>query len=105
MNKIKFFISKEKISYDKKLNYLIAIPCVNREERNAINVIDKTFISFEKSGLFDSDINLTIMLFESGSKDRSYLDFIKTYIDKYCIETNIKIYIIEIQIHYECFII
>ena len=92
---IKFFITKEKINYDRKLNYLITIPCVNREERNAINVIDKTFICFEKSGLFESNINLTLLLFESGSKDVSYLDFIKTYIDKYCTETsNIKIHII-----------
>jgi hypothetical protein len=98
MNKIKFFITKQKINHDKKLNYLITIPCVNREERNAINVIDKTFNGLEKSGLFESNINLTILLFESGSKDISYLDFIHQYIDKYCnknsIESNIKIHII-----------
>ena len=95
MDKINFFITKQKIDYSKKLNYLITIPCVNREERNAINVIDKTFSGFEQSGLFDSNINLTILLFESGSKDTSYLDFIKTYTDKYCTEdSNIKIQII-----------
>jgi hypothetical protein len=94
MNKIKNFITKEKINYDTKLNYLITIPCVNREERNAINVIDKTFSGFEKSGLFESNINLTILLFESGSKDLSYLNFIKQYIDKYNSQTNIKINII-----------
>jgi hypothetical protein len=86
------FITKKKIDYNVKLNYLITIPCVNREERNAINVIDKTFESFEKSGMFESNINLTILLFESGSKDKTYLDFIKTYQEKYCKnESNIKI--------------
>ena len=94
MSNIKFFITNKKISHNKKLNYLITIPCVNREERNAINVIDKTFIGFEKSGLFNSNIGLTIILFESGSKDTSYLNFVKTYIDKYCTDSNIKIYII-----------
>jgi hypothetical protein len=76
---INYFISKIKIPYDKKLKYLITIPCVNRSERNAINVIDKTFESFKKSGLFDSDIDFSILLFESGSKDTTYLDFIKDY--------------------------
>lgn len=84
MQSINQFITKQKIPYTTKLKYLITIPCVNREERNAINVIDKTFESFEKSGLFDTDINLTIILFESGSKNLSYLDFIQTYITKYC---------------------
>jgi hypothetical protein len=80
----KLFITNYKILSHIKLNYLIAIPCVNREERNAINVIDKTFEGFEKSGLFSSNIKLTILLFESGSKDKSYLDFIEKYIEKYC---------------------
>jgi len=91
MSKIDYFITKERIKYDVKLNYLISIPCVNRSERNAINVIDKTFISFENSGLFDTDnknIDLTILLFESGSIDKSYLDFVNVYIEKY---PNIKI--------------
>jgi len=84
------FITKQKIPHSTKLKYLITIPCVNREERNAINVIDKTFESFEKSGLFDTDINLTIILFESGSKNLSYLDFIQTYITKYCTADSTK---------------
>jgi len=94
MDKLNFFITKQKIDYDIKLKYLITIPCVNREERNAINVIDRTFLSFEKSGLFNSDIELTIMLFESGSIDKSYLDFIETYREMYCNNTNKKIIII-----------
>lgn len=84
MNNSKYFITNNKIPIDTKLNYLIAIPCVNREERNAINVIDKTFEGFENSGLFSSNIKLTIVLFESGSKDKSYLNFIEKYIEKYC---------------------
>jgi hypothetical protein len=91
MNKIDFFITKERIKHDVRNSYLIAIPCVNRLERNAINVIDKTFLSFENSGLFDTDnkdIDITILLFESGSVDKSYLDFISGYIEKY---SHIKI--------------
>jgi len=75
MHSINHFITKKKI--ERNLKYLITIPCVNRLERNAINVINQTFESFEKSGLFESDIDLTICLFESGSKDISYLDLIK----------------------------
>ena len=83
MNRINSFITKQVIPKDTQLKYLITIPCVNREERNAINVIHQTFESFEKSGLFDSDITLHILLFESGSNDLSYLDFINTYKEKY----------------------
>lgn len=83
-----YFITNQKISYDKKLKYLITIPCVNREERNAINVIERTFESFEKSQMFQSDIDFTIILFESGSKDTSYLNFINNYKEKYCNENN-----------------
>ena len=82
MNKIDYFITKKKIPYNTKLKYLITIPCVNREERNAINVIDKTFEIFEKSGLFKSDndnYEVSIMLFESGSNDTSYLNFLEKY--------------------------
>jgi hypothetical protein len=79
MKHIDYFITKKKIPHDQKLKYLITIPCVNREERNAINVIDKTFEYFESSGMFDSDISIDIVLFESGSKDLSYLSFIKKY--------------------------
>ena len=93
MNNIKNFITNQKIPYENNLKYLITIPCVNRSERNAINVIDKTFESFEKSGFFASSIDVTIILFESGSKDLSYLKFIDSYIEKYS-DKNIKIQII-----------
>ena len=72
-------ISEKVISQNTILKYLIVIPCVNREERNAINVIDKTFESFEKSGLFESDISVDILLFESGSINTNYLKFIEKY--------------------------
>jgi hypothetical protein len=87
MKKLEYFITSKKIPYNQKLKYLIVIPCVNREERNAINIIDKTFDSFEKSGMFESDISVDILLFESGSKDLSYLNSIQKYNDK----VNIKI--------------
>ena len=80
MNKI---VTNKVISSEKKLKYLIVIPCVNREERNAINVIDETFNSFERSGMFESNIDYKILLFESGSKDTSYLNFVKKYEDKH----------------------
>jgi hypothetical protein len=78
-------ITNKKIPLTTKLKYLIIIPCVNRLERNAINVIEITFKEFEKSGLFDKDleINFTIRLFESGSKNVDYLEFINRYLEKY----------------------
>jgi hypothetical protein len=79
MINLDYFITKKVIPVDIKLKYLITIPCVNRAERNAINVIDRTFESFKKSNMFESDINFTILLFESGSKDTTYLDFINEY--------------------------
>lgn len=87
----KSIITEKIILSDIKLKYLIVIPCVNREERNAINVIDKTFAGFEKSGLFTSDILVDILLFESGSQNVDYLNFLKEYITKY---PNIKIGVI-----------
>lgn len=89
---LNYFIKKDKIPLNKQLKYLITIPCVNREERNAINVIDKTFLSFEKSGLFNSDIIFHITLFESGSNDISYLNFIDDYKIKY---SNVIIHIVK----------
>ena len=80
MNKI---VTNKEIPKDQKLKYIIAIPCVNREERNAVNVIDETFKGFENSGMFESSIDFKILLFESGSYDKSYLDFIKIYQEKY----------------------
>ena len=79
MNILNKIITKQKIPLNKKLKYLITIPCVNREERNAVNVIEKTFKSFENSGLFNDDIDITILLFESGSENCSYLNFINDY--------------------------
>lgn len=83
-------ITKKRIPKSINLKYLIAIPCVNRLERNAINIIERTFESFDKSGMFNSNINFQIVLFESGSKDISYLSFLKNYLNKY---PNLKIQI------------
>jgi hypothetical protein len=95
MEKLHFFITKRKIPKEIQVRYLITIPCVNREERNAINVIERTFSSFEKSGLFESNINLTILLFESGSQDIHYLDFLKEkYIEKYSSNKFVKIHVL-----------
>lgn len=82
-------ITNKIIKKEEQLKYYIVIPCVNREERNAINIIDKTFEGFEKSGMFESNINLKILLFDSGSVDISYLNFIKEYQDKYPNKINI----------------
>ncbi len=80
------------IPKSKKLKYLICIPCVNRLERSNIhNVIHHTFHNFEHGNMFQSLISFDIILFESGSKDISYLDFINDYKSKY---TNININII-----------
>ena len=83
-------ITNKVINKEEKLRYLICIPCVNREERNALNIIDKTFEGFEKAGMFESEINFDIILFESGSINKSYLDFIENYRTKYT--KNIFIY-------------
>ena len=83
-------ITNKIIDKEEKLRYLIAIPCVNRIERNAINVIDKTFEGFEKADMFNSEIDFDIVLFESGSIDKSYLNFIEEYKSKY--KKNIFIY-------------
>ena len=91
---INSFITKKVIPQNENLKYLIAIPCVNRLERNAVNVIDRTFESFEKSGLFESNIQVDICLFESGSKDKTYLDCInkyKQYKNIQIIDTNLKL--------------
>lgn len=80
---LKQFITNKSVPIETNLKYLITIPCVNREERNAINVIDKTFESFEKSGLFETNIFVHIVLFESGSHDCSYLHFLEKYKEKY----------------------
>jgi len=86
MNKI---ITNNVIPFEKELQYLIIIPCVNREERNAIQIIDKTFEGLESSGLFSSKIKFHIMLFESGSNDVSYLQSLQIYKEKYPNKINI----------------
>ena len=85
INHQNYFITNKSIPYKTKINYLITIPCVNREERNAINIIDKTFKVFEDAGILeDSDLHtLKIFLFESGSNDLSYLSCLNSYIAKY----------------------
>ena len=83
-------ITNKIIPKDDKLKYLICIPCVNRTERNALNIIDKTFEGFEKAGMFESEIDFDIILFESGSIDKSYLNFVEEYKSKY--KKNIFIY-------------
>lgn len=72
------------------MKYIITIPCVNRAERGASNVLHRTFESFEKSGMFESKINFKIVLLESGSKDTSYLDFLQIYKEKY--NTDIEVH-------------
>ena len=49
MKKLEYFITNKRIPYNQKLKYLIVIPCVNREERNAINIIDKTIEEFSST--------------------------------------------------------
>jgi hypothetical protein len=84
-NQQNYFITNKSIPYKTKINYLITIPCVNREERNAVNIIDKTFKVFEDAGLLEDSESYTlkIVLFESGSNDLSYLNCLKPYIDKF----------------------
>lgn len=84
MDLMKFY-NRTVIPPDTPLKYLIAIPCVNREERNAIQIINKTFENFEKNGLFIDSPNyeLQIILFESGSNQLNYLTFLKPYLEKY----------------------
>ena len=85
INQQNYFITNKSIPYKTKINYLITIPCVNREERNAVNIIDKTFKVFEDAGLLEDSESYTlkIVLFESGSNDLSYLNCLKPYIEKY----------------------
>ncbi len=83
---LKKIYTEQKIDFNHKLNYLFIMPCVNRLERNAIQVIDKTFENFEKNGLFDTslnNVNWRFLLLESGSTDLSYLDSLKPYLEKY----------------------
>ncbi len=83
--------SRKIINYEEKLKYLFVMPCVNRLERNAIQVIDKTFENFEKNKLFDNleNVEWKFLLLESGSKDIRYLDSILPYIQKYLNQINI----------------
>lgn len=67
------------------MRYLICIPCVNREEKaNVKNVIHITFKSFEDGGIFQQKkVPFDIFLFESGSKNLDYLQFLDEYRQKY----------------------
>lgn len=84
-NDLSTFYTYQKIPKDKHLKYLITIPCVNREERNAIQIIDKTFENLENQGIFENHphFSVDIILFESGSTSLSYLQFLKTFHGKY----------------------
>jgi hypothetical protein len=79
------FYSRQKIPMIQKLKYLFVMPCVNRLERNAIQVIEKTFENFETNKLFDNlpNVEWKFILFESGSKDLSYLNPILPFVEKY----------------------
>ncbi len=88
MNKI---INLRPIPKNKKLKYLICITCVNREEKGHKNIIEDTFKSFEEGGMFESKIDTEYILFESGSKNLDYLNFIEKYKEKY---PNVKIQIL-----------
>ncbi len=88
MNKI---INLRPIPKNKKLKYLICITCVNREEKGHKNIIEDTFESFEEGGMFESKIDTEYILFESGSKNLDYLNFIEKYKEKY---PNVKIQIL-----------
>jgi hypothetical protein len=67
------------------MRYLICIPCVNREEKaNVKNVLHITFRSLEEGGVFQQKkIPFDIFLFESGSKNLEYLQFLEEYRQKY----------------------
>ncbi len=79
------------IPFSQKLKYLFIMPCVNRLERNAIQVIEQTFQNFENNNLFDNieNVEWKFLLLESGSKDLSYLKNIYPYFEKY--KNNINI--------------
>jgi hypothetical protein len=79
------------IPFSQKLKYLFIMPCVNRLERNAIQVIDKTFDNFENNKLFDNieNVEWKFLLLESGSKDLTYLKSIYPYFEKYKNHINI----------------
>lgn len=83
---LKKIYTGQKIDNNQKLKYLFVMPCVNRLERNAIQVIHKTFENFEKNGLFDCtipNVDWDFILLESGSTDTNYLDSISSYLYKY----------------------
>jgi len=73
------------MNIQRKLKYLLCFTCVNRSEKNPNiqNCIHYTFQSLENGGCFQSNISFDIRLFESGSNDLHYLDFIDEYREKY----------------------
>ena len=76
-------ITKKRIPKNTNLKYLLIIPCVNREERSAVNIIKRTFESFENGGLFTTNIKFDLLLLESGSNNLDYLYFLVDIIKKY----------------------
>ncbi len=90
-NDLQKLYNRQIIPFSQKLKYLFIMPCVNRLERNAIQVIDKTFDNFEKNKLFDTveNVEWKFLLLESGSKDLSYLNSILPYLENY--KNNINI--------------
>ncbi len=84
-------VNLKRIPKQQKLKYAICITCVNREEKGHKNIIQETFRSFENGGMFESKIDVEFLLFESGSKNFDYLNFIEKYKEKY---NHLKIHII-----------
>jgi hypothetical protein len=80
------FITKKVISKETVLNYLIIIPCVNRLERNAVNIIERTFQSFENGGVFTSKIKYDLFCVLKSKQREKILKNI------FFIFTNLKIY-------------
>lgn len=63
--------------------YLLCLLCVNRQEKGCQNIIRYTFQSLENGGLFKTNIDWEMNIYESGSTDLSYLDFLQEYREKY----------------------
>lgn len=54
--------------------YIMAMTVCNRLEKNGTPTLDLTIDSLKKSGLWQSKIDFTLVLHDSGSVDTSYLD-------------------------------
>ena len=70
-------ITKKRIPKNTNLKYLLIIPCVNREERSAINIIKRTFESFENGGLFTTNIKFDLVtnFFSFGEMSKFYFNY------------------------------